>query len=591
MQSSTDLAQRAKPSSARNLSIRSGFLLAALLLIFMGITLTAALQKSLTFDEPLHLYAGYSYLEWGDYRVNPEHPPLAKVIAALPLFALGVSPAHITRTQRDSVQRNDDYGWVLADQWIFANRQIEDVLLYPKLMMVGLAGILGVFIFVWARNIYGAQSAFATLVLYCFDPNIIAHAANIHTDVPFTLFFFASTYFFWRTLNRVTWLNLFLTAVLFAFAAITKFSFVVIIPIWFVLGFIRALWPEPLTSRITLPQCVTGFWRKFGLCMVVLLITFIITYLVIWLAYGVRFDAVADQQGRMSIFRLVSKDVWLSAFATFNDHYCLLPEAWVYGLFSAFRAFKRPSYLLGQILDHGSWIYFPVAFAVKTPLATLAIIVMGLVVFFRRSTTRLPEFFLLVPIVAFFSAAAWSGLNIGLRHILPVYPFLFVWLGGVSAKIWLGTSRFGRCGLLLLLLWLVASSLKTYPNYMAFFNEMVGGPKNGSRILLDSNLDWGQELKGLKRWMDDRKIQKIRLAYFGSMDPWYYGINAVPAPGTIIFNWRGDKDDSPTSPYIAISATYLAGLYLRPNDPYLSFRSKTPVASIGNSILVFHTDQ
>jgi hypothetical protein len=195
-----------------------------------------------------------------------------------------------------------------------------------------------------------------------------------------------------------------------------------------------------------------------------------------------------------------------------------------------------------------------------------------------------------IPIIAFFFVAVCSGLNIGLRHILPIYPFLFVWLGGVASTIWERSSRIGRWGVLLFASWLVFSSVRTYPDYVAFFNELAGGPANGHKFLVDSNLDWGQELKGLKRWIDDNRMGKINFAYFGTMDPSYYGINAVPAAGSITLFWRGGKDNSPTSPYIAISQTYLAGLYLAKKDTYAMFRGRTPVASIGHSILIYRTD-
>jgi hypothetical protein len=139
-------------------------------------------------------------------------------------------------------------------------------------------------------------------------------------------------------------------------------------------------------------------------------------------------------------------------------------------------------------------------------------------------------------------------------------------------------------------IWLMGSTLKTYPDYLAYFNEVAGGPENGHRFLVDSNLDWGQDLKGLKWWMDDHGVKKIEFAYFGTVDPSWYGINAVPAVGSIALFWRGDKDHSATSPYIAISATYLTGLYLAERDTYAIFRSKSPIASIGHSILVYRKD-
>jgi hypothetical protein len=563
---------------------------ALFLFVFCTISWTAALQKSPTYDEPVHLFAGYSHLKWGDFRINPEHPPLAKIVAALPLFTVDADTSGITRSQRDLVQDRKDYGWVLARHFFLSHSDAESLFFRAKLVMVALAAILGVFVFCWARELFGLKAGIASLLLYCFDPNILGHSSIIHTDIPFALCFFAGTYFFWRTSNRLTWIDLFCTSLSFALAAITKFSFLMTVPIWAVLGIIRAFSAEPQHSQIALPEVVDRPSSKLILLSVVLTTAAIFAYVVIWTAYGFRFDAVAQQTGQLQFGLLLSQENWLSPFVLFNSMYLVLPEAWVYGLIAAFKALDRSSYLLGAISNNGFWLYFPVAFAVKTPLPTLLFIMIasGLAVFHRRLGKG--ELFLLIPVLIFFSIAIWSRFNLGVRHILPIYPFLFVWLGGAVTTIWSSRNWSVRCGVLMLGIWLMGSTLKTYPDYLAYFNEVAGGPENGHRFLVDSNLDWGQDLKGLKWWMDDHGVKKIEFAYFGTVDPSWYGINAVPAVGSIAQFWRGDKDHSATSPYIAISATYLTGLYLAERDTYAIFRSKNPIASIGHSILVYRKD-
>jgi hypothetical protein len=562
-------------------------MVALFLVVFYLISSTAALQKSPTYDEPVHLFAGYSYLKWGDFRVNPEHPPLAKILAALPLLALEVDTASVTRAQRDFVQQRKDYGWILADRFFMSNDDAESLFFYAKLVMIGLAAVLGIFVFLWARALFGLTAGIVALVLYSFDPNILAHSSIVHTDVPFALCFLAGTYFFWRTSNRFTWINLLCTALFFALSSITKFSFIVILPVWAVLGIVRVFSSEPQQSQITSPEVVDRASSKLVLLAIVLATAVIVAYVIIWTAYGFRFDAVAQQRGQMPVGRLLSKESWLSPLLVLNSKYFALPEAWVYGLLDTFKDLDRSSYLFGEISNDGSWLYFPIAFTVKTPLPTLLLIVAALGLLLFRPRAHKSEIFLLVPVFIFFSIAVWSGLNIGVRHILPIYPFLFVWLGGTVKTIWVGENRAARFSTPFIGIWLLASCLKTYPDYLAFFNELAGGPENGRRVLVDSNLDWGQDLKGLKLWMDDHKLKKIEFAYFGTVDPSYYGINAVPAPGSITQFWRGGKDKSPTSPYIAISATYLAGLYLAQRDTYVSFRGKKPIGSIGHSILVY----
>lgn len=570
--------------------LTSAIVIALFSIVFCLVSATAALQKSPTFDEPLHLYAGYSYLKWGDFRVNPEHPPLAKVLAALPLLFMNIDASGISRAQRDVVQYTPSYGWVLADRFLASNHDVDRFFFSAKLVMIGFAVTLGVFVFLWARELYGLSAGIAALVIYGLDPNIIAHSSIVHTDIPFTLFFFAGTYWFWRTSNHVTWVNALSMSICFALSTVTKFSFLVVLPIWAILGTFRVFSSEPQMSQITSPPLVDRRSQKAVLLVSLLSMAIIVAYCTVWAAYGFRFDAVANEKGQMAVGRLLAAESWLRPLVGFNSKYFGLPEAWVYGLAYTFRSLDRSSYLLGVISNHGFWLYFPIAFAVKTPLPTLMMIVVALGLMVLRRRLRMADLFLLVPVIIFFAVAVWSKLNIGLRHILPIYPFLFVWLGGSAATILKTENRIAKGGVLLLSLWLVGASYGTYPNYLAFFNELAGGSINGHKILVDSNLDWGQDLKGLKRWMDDQGISRIHFAYFGTVDPFYYGIKAVPEPGSLFFK-REDSDHSPAAPYLAVSATYLAGLYLPQSDTYASFRNKRPVASIGNSILIYRMDE
>ncbi|MGE5304700.1 MAG: ArnT family glycosyltransferase [Alphaproteobacteria bacterium] len=562
-----------------------------LLLLFASISFTTALDQSPTFDEPLHLYAGYSYLKWGDFRVNPEHPPLVKMLAALPLMLRPVHEDGIMSTERNIVQTRKDYEWVLADQFLKSNQDVDALFLGARLLMIGLAVALGVVVFLWAREIYGVTAAIVALVIYCFDPNFLAHSSIVHTDVPFTLWFFAGCYFFWRASNRVTWPNLVLMSLCLALAAITKFSFFVIIPVWAFLGLVRVFSSKPQISEITCPALMSQRSGKATLLLLVLSVGTIAAYITIWAVYGFRFDAAAFEKNQMAVGRLLSADSWISSLVVFNSKYFALPEAWVYGAAFTFRSFERFSFLLGDISNHGFWFYFPIAFAVKTPLPTIVMMLIAVVLVVLRRHSRIDDLFLVIPPAAFFAVAVYSHLNIGIRHILPIYPFLFVWLGGAVATISNLKCRIAKGGVLLLGLWLIGASLRVYPNYLAFFNELAGGSSNGHKILVDSNLDWGQDLKGLKHWMNDHGISKIHFAYFGTVDPFCYGIKAIPAPGSLVFSKREDTDHSPPAPYLAISATYLAGLYLPQRDTYAAFRNRRPVASIGNSILIYRLDK
>ena len=561
-----------------------------LLVLFVALSLGASLQKSPTADENFHLVAGYSYIRWGDYRINPEHPPFAKILAALPLLALEINVAALSRDQRDIVQANRMYGWLLANRWLFASNDAEKIFFYAKLPMIVLGVSLGVLVFFWANKLYGTLAGFVALGLYSLDPNIIGHTPIVHTDIPLALFSFAGTYFFWRTLRDITWFNWTLAALFFSLAIITKFSALVVPLIWVVLGTSRIFSLEPIRVRCAAPLIVRERLEKTFWVVAVLLSAGVLSYALIWAAYGFRYDAVSGQHGALALGKFTETSKWFQAIVQTNTQYHLLPEAWLSGLHYTYVAGSRSSYLLGEISDDGFWLYFPIAFAVKTPLATI-VLLLGSLTMFLTGDRRKDSIFLFIPILMIFSGAMFARINIGLRHILAIYPFLFVWLGGSVSNVWVYGSVWKKGLVIIFGGWLVVSSLKTFPDFLTYFNETIG-TRPPHEILVDSNLDWGQDLKGLKRWMDKNSVKTIQLAYFGTADPAYYGIEAVYKPGTwkTVMSTPGLRADPGFSSYIAVSATHLTGVYLRPFNPYVQFLLKKPVATIGRSILIYRTD-
>jgi len=568
-------------------------LVGVLLLMFIGLALTAVEQKSPTIDENFHLLAGYSHLKWGDYRINPEHPPLAKLMAALPLLLLDTNDTPLSREERDKIQNNVENGWRLANRWLFSSNDAETLFRYARVPMLLVGVMLGLLVFAWTRELFGLTAAFAALVLYVFDPNMLAYAPLVHTDLTFALTFFGGIYFFWRTLQEMTWFNGLLTLAFFSASAITKFSFVAVPLIWAILAVATIVSSEPLRYRLTPKKTVAvpGKWSKAGWLAALFFIALLCAYCIIWTAYRFRYQAVSGQPVPLGITDAVTPASWLPPLIQFNQSYHLLPEAWLSGLVYVLSASNRTAYLLGEVSD-GFWEFFPIAIAVKTPLPTLLLLLGSLAcVSFQRQIAK-GSMFIWVPVLVFLSLAIYSRMNIGLRHILPIYPFLFVWLGGVCAVLLRSPSIAKRCAVWFLGLWLVGSCVVNYPDYLAFFNETLGD-RERHEILVDSNLDWGQDLKGLKRWMVNQGVEKIELAYFGTADPAYYGIKAIYEPGTwsAILSKPPDSIGLRTAPYIAISATHLVGLYFAPQNLYAAFLRKTPVAAIGHSIFIFRTDR
>jgi dolichyl-phosphate-mannose-protein mannosyltransferase len=561
------------------------------LLIFILLEVSTLVQKSPTVDEPSHLLAGYSYLKWGDFRANPIHPPLAKIWAALPLLAFDIKDPRPGRPQWDLINETV-LDWPLADvarDMFFVDNAGERLFFYAKLQMIVFGVFLGISVFLCSKKLFGFEAAVAALFIFALDPNILAHSQIIHTDLPFTAFFFIGTCFFAWYLDRASWSNVLLTGLFIGLAAVTKNIALVILPIWLTLGLVKVFSSEPQFVRFATPRMATKPRDKAILLAVVLGLGGAMAYVSIWAVYGFRFDAIPGGQHPLPMQSVLpAQDSSLRPVAQFLSGSRLFPEAWIYGQFFVLKYLRRTAYLLGEVSD-GFWLYFPIAFVVKTPVPTLALLGAGLLLLFRGRMDRKVGFFLLIPVLVCFLSAVLSRMNIGLRHILVIYPFLFVFAGGAAAQLWRSGSWIKKYGLMFLALCYVGSCIWTYPHYLAYFNELAGGPKNGYKILIDSNLDWGQDLKGLKRWMDDHGVTHIQFLYFGSVDPEYYGIDATYLPGSWI-----NRDDSPAAEnpgaprYIAMSATLLVMPF--DGDGYVKpFRSKVPVATIGHSIFIFKT--
>jgi tetratricopeptide (TPR) repeat protein len=574
--------------------------LSAFVLLFCLLAITGFQQKTPTVDEPAHLLSGYSILKWGDYRANPEHPPLAKVWAALPLLFLDINNPQPPAPYWDLIPSTGTLALHTVNaavEMLFVENDAERLFFYAKLMMVAVGLVLGLFVFRWSKDLFGMGGAIAALGFYTFDPNILAHSTLVHTDIPFTAVFFIGSYFFWRALQRLDVADLSLAALCLGLAVITKWAYTVMLFTWVVFLVWRIFSPAPLVGSVLGAKAIQNRWRKAGILFGLLACMVMIGYVFVWTAYGFHYLAVPDGVTRLPMEQQLANSHFARPLVEFFTRTHLFPEAWIYGQLDIFQQLGRDTYLLGENrIGAGFWLYFPLAFMVKTPLPTVVILIATLALWFYERDKKPAGIFLLVPVTVYFSLAVWSRMNIGLRHVLPIYPFLFVFAGGTAAKLWQSQSKVLRGAPLVAGIWLALSTLIAWPNYLSFFNELIGGSRNGYKVLLDSNVDWGQDLKGLKRWMDDHGVPRVQFLYFGIYNaavPRYYGINAIFLPGS----WVGTHDlarDNPALPnYLALSVNHLYGFFRRTGDEEFvkPFRKLQPVAKIGQSIWIYKMDQ
>lgn len=529
----------------------------ALLVMHIGLALWAVSGESVTADELLHLTGGYFYNKFGDYRIQPENGNLPQRVAALPAWLMNAPPPPLAnnvywRTSDGSVVGHQFFYETGHDHW--------PMLMAGRALMTLFSAATGLLIFCWSRKLFGTAAGFLSLTLYALCPNFLAHAALTTSDVPAVFFLLASVGAFWRHLAAPGWRNGLLSAVVFGLACVAKFSAVLLPPMMLVLLAWRVA-REPAGSRARWwrlgPRSVAGHAA--------------VALFIIWAFYGFRYSGFAPNVPPADQYTVKWEQVLPyigihGRLVEFCREWRLLPEAFLYGYAWVVQsAAARAAFLAGEHSIYGWVSFFPLAFLWKTPLALLVALAAGAVALARRwRAVRLDVVApLLVLFAAYWALSLTSRLNIGHRHILPTYPVLFILLGGLAAPGVLA-GRWRTALPVLLVLGQLGANLRVAPHYLAFFNTFAGGPPNGYRLLVDSSLDWGQDLPGLARWLRDNnsgaKAEPVYLSYFGSGEPDYYRIKATKLPFVngfkLLHPWY-----EPGAGLYCISATNLQQVY------------------------------
>jgi hypothetical protein len=562
---------------------RIRFAFIVLLLILFAQVMTAATETSLTSDEGPQLTSGYSYLVTGDPHLieYDGHPPLAKVINALPLLPvpdLG-SPVNTSAWRSD-----DPYSLIWVTQQFFYPYRPLDRLVVAARVPVALWGVLlAALIYRWASDLFGPAAGLGALLLASFDPNLLAHAGLATNDLPTTAASFAALFTFWRFLRRPMARRGLLAGLALGLAQGTKLNALLLLPTQALLVLAYGVWghepnPKPQTpnpeSRI--PNCVLCIAHHVKRCALV----WLVAGLTLWASYG---------------FELRSLPGW--AFPLPAGTHLLLWER-----VAKATGGGHPGFLMGEISADGWWHYFPVAFVIKTPLPTLLALLGALAAFvcgWRRHLVD--ELALGLFVILYTAATVFNRLNIGYRHLLPVLPLLYVfaarlferahWTVGPDAILpdnrW---KRWAASGVVAILaIWLVVGTVAIWPFHLAFFNELIGGPDQGYRYLVDSNADWGQTLKALRNYLEREGLGPVRLSTFIEYETAIrgYGIEFSPlpplhdAPGVLPARFN-----PPPGVYV-ISTTTLQGIFTTDPEMYDWFRHREPDARIGHVMFVY----
>jgi hypothetical protein len=534
--------------------MESRFAAVALLIVQCWLEFSTLGVTTPTVDEPLHIMRGSAYIRRGEERYLMNGPVLSNALSGMVLLL----ESNLQLPPVDDPVWNKTAAMDDPDRFIWQNAiPPQRIVFWGRLPIIAVSLIMVAFIFRWARERAGGLPALGALTLAVFCPNLLAHSRLATTDSVTATTFLISAYAFQRALDTPGPVTRLFSGGALGLAFAAKFS-ATALPLAFAIEAGLRAWRARREGRATLAPWIA------------LAATLVVGFLTLWAIYRFSIGPIEPSGA------IVPAPYYWAEWQSLN------------------RYLQDPleGYLFGQLSGRGWWYYYPVTFLVKTPLPVLIFAVLALIgtLRARRWSSDLTLYF--APAL-YFGALLFSPHDLGYRYLLPVAPFIFVASADVIRAA-LGARR-AMLAVGLLVAWQVIGTLRYYPYYLTFFNEVVGGPDRGRYILSDSNIDWGQDLIGLKQYVDDHHIDRIRLSYFGIAHPDAYGLLAELQPPLISGiqdqpqeRWRWDWHTFyPHDPLPGIYAISVNNL-MYPTLPYAIFRDRTPDAIIGRSIYVYY---
>jgi len=565
-------------------------IIAAALFLF-----NAALGDSAIFDETAHIVAGYTYVKHLDYRFNPEHPPLVKMLAGLPLLF-----------QNLNFNTNKGYWNGLNEQWWAGNEFLykqgndaDKIIFWARTGPILLTLLTIIFIYIFAKELLGRWWGLLPAFLFAFSPIILAHGHYVTTDVGATLGALLVIYYFLKLLEQPSNKNLWLAGLAFGFAQAVKFSSVLLIPTLFLISSFYAIANFQNFRRYSYRNL------KSWLLVIVIGYLFIVYPLYLLTTWNYPLEKqVSDVEAILQNFGfppLAFLDIQMVKIPALRP----LAE-YLLGVLMVFQrsAGGNNAYFLGELSSHGWWYYFPLVYLMKEPLPILLLIFLGSVLGISRMirtlrygkeiggkfkeylTLHFWEFSSLVFIILYWISSITSPLNIGVRHILPTVPFIYILASGAIKK-WLSAKPadisttfldgienffhaifnfwFKTLIISIAVIWLVLEAILAAPYFLSYYNQFFGWRTDGFYYATDSNFDWGQDLKRLTGWTERNldSQEKIAVDYFGGDDPSYYlGEQFVPW-----WSSKGNPKDEGIE-WLAISVNTLQGALAKPTADF-----------------------
>lgn len=586
---------------------------AGLLGIMAVLAVLSMKDASATIDEVIHIPAGYSYLTFQEYRLNPEHPPLIKDIAALPLLFLDLQIPEGDSSGGSNIKDQSAFGQLFL--YGLGNNP-DEILFWARLPMIGLLLLFGLFLFHWARELGGTSVGLGVLALFAFSPTFLAHGRLVTTDVGAALGIVVATYWYLKFLYQPSFLRAVFVSLFLSIALLFKFSTFVLVPYFIILAVLYLVFLPRNIPKTPIVLRYVFFSLLIGL-LVVVFITII--YSVHVLNYPVEQQA---RDAKLNLSWFYGVDPESISFEMPENSVLRSLGQYLLGLVLIFARINHDQlrYFLGELhWSRDLWYYFPVLYLVKVPLAfhVFTMIALGYSLSLKNRFQRLLkdgviqrwpfEHFTQVAMASFvflyIVIAMQSSLAIGVRHLLPIFPFLYI-LVVLGVQKWFLEARFPplafRASILAGLMgWYIFSSVSAFPHYLSYYNELAGGIENGYKVAVDSNYDWGQDLKRLKWWVDSQDLDKIYVDYFGLREGTirsYLQEAYIPWKGAS--RWgenRVNPANFPSGNYLAVSATLLQGGRWDKETQtferdYVWLDAYEPVDRAGYSIFIYYID-
>lgn len=624
---------------------RLGLVVAALLIGHGVLAARSLIEENPTVDEVVHLPAGVTYWQRGTFRLYHHNPPLVKMVAALPVVWAGPEMGPAYQSASWSAEPPDQTTFAHVFMYLNATRYFE-LFTLARLMMPLFSILGGLIVFAWSRRLFGDWGGLLSLALWSCCPNVLAHARLVTTDLGATALGVAATYTFWRYLHRPTWVWALASGVVLGLAELAKFSMVLL----YAIGPI--LWLAHVVMTYESGQLARRLARSIGQGGLIVALS------LVTIAAGYRFEGVGEPLGRFEFAcRTLTRPVepgttrptsrnpllewaWRRRVNRFRGTPLAglpvpLPRQYVLGFdeqkleAEGLEGEGYPVYLNGELRRSGWWDYYVLTLAYKVPEGTWALILLAGAAALISRRARAPwadEVALIaVPVVVLGAMSFGTDINLGLRYVLPLFPYVFISVGRLAP----GIAGLGRRGKWVAggiagasLAATVAATLSIHPHYLAYFNWASGGPDRRPPHLIDSNLDWGQDLVRLQRWARENAPGKpIGLVYFGQVHPGIFRLRDEPFPWFLPPAVPGmlDRLPGPSPPLVgpaarlepglyAISASLLQGLpwrlydpnpeallpawrmnrdWARNRGPFDYFRDLEPTAILGHSILIY----